>query len=135
MAKKVQLAHAVPELHGCGTVHGGTAPRLLTAPDLHLSAVLFSIREVESRTADGGIRDCLCGPRKIATTNLRIPPPPDSNVPKYVVCTPVVSNLVPLCLEPAIVKIMQGNSMTGKGTARHSTTNPLDALTIAMILA
>ena len=52
------------------------------------------------------VRNYLGEPRKISTTNLRIRLPPDSNVPKYVVCTPDASKLVPLCIKSATIKIM-----------------------------
>ena len=60
---------------------------------------------MESWTTDD-IRNYLGEPQKISTTNLQIPLPPDSNVPKYVVCAPDTSNLVSLCLESATIKIM-----------------------------
>ena len=59
---------------------------------------------MESWTADD-VRNYL-GEPKISTADLPFPPPPDSNVPKYVVCAPDTSNLVSLCLESATIKTM-----------------------------
>ncbi|KAF8244425.1 kinase-like protein [Wilcoxina mikolae CBS 423.85] len=97
VAKKiaVQLAHAVAELHGCGIVHGD--------PDLHPNNVLFHIRRMESWTVDD-VRNHLGEPQKL-TINLQNSPSPSPHLPKHLVCAPAVSNLVPLCLDSATIKI------------------------------
>ena len=58
---------------------------------------------MESWTADD-VRNYLGEPQKIFTAGLDFPE--GTNPPKYVVCTPDISNLVPLCLESATIKIM-----------------------------
>ncbi|KAF8544389.1 hypothetical protein BDD12DRAFT_801311 [Trichophaea hybrida] len=74
-------------------------------PDLHPDNVLFHIRGMESWTADD-VRNYLGEPQKL-TINLQNSPLPSPHLPKHLVCTPAASNLVPLCLDSATIKITE----------------------------
>ena len=81
--------------------------QLLTALDLHHNNVLFLIPGMESWTTDD-VRYYLGEPKKTFTARLEVPLSPGSNLPKYVVRDPDISesSIVSLCLKSATIKIM-----------------------------